>query len=134
VKRRAFVLFDGATGDEQRHEFAFGDLHGGKRVYWVRVAVGVELGIELYRQVEPVAHEGDVAYDGLARDIEVVDELSGIDRCGAPQFLVDAEHAFERWAGEFWGEHGPKIGLRNLFQIFLGWDSKCPTLAGIFAT
>lgn len=68
VKGSPLVLLEGALSDEEGEEFAFGHVHGGKRVHGVRVAVGEDLSVELDGEFETVAHEGDVADDRLPRN------------------------------------------------------------------
>ncbi len=108
VERGAAVLLQGALGDEEGEEFAFGDVDGGKGVDGVRVAVGLYLGVELDGEFEAVAHEGEVADDGFAGDFEGADEVGAVDERAAAELVVDAHHAFEGRAGELGagGGHG----------------------------
>jgi len=99
VERGAAVLFEGALGDEEGEELALGDVDRGKGVDGVGVAVGLDLGVELDGELEAVAHEGDVADDGLAGNFEGADEVGAVDESAAAEFVVDAHHAFEGRAG-----------------------------------
>ena len=100
VKGGALILLEGALGDEEGKEFAFGDMDGRKRVDGMRVSVGEDLGVELDGEFETVAHEGDVADDGLPGNLEGAHEVRTIDEGAAPELVVDAQHAFEGRAGE----------------------------------
>ena len=66
-------------GDEEGEEFALGDVDGGKGVDGVGVAVGLDLGVEFDGQGEAVAHEGDVADDGFAGNLEGAHEVGAVD-------------------------------------------------------
>ncbi len=100
VKRGALILLEGALGDEEGEEFAFGHVDGGKGVYRVSVAVGEDLGVEFDGEFETIAHEGDVADDGLPGNLEGAHEVRTIDEGAAPELVVDTQHTFEGRAGE----------------------------------
>ena len=108
VKRGALILLEGALGDEEGKEFAFGHVDGGKGVYGVRVAVGEDLSVELYGEFEAVAHEGDVADDGFPGNLEGAYEVRTIDEGAATELVMDAQHTFEGRSGELGagGGHG----------------------------
>ena len=117
VKRSAAVLLEGLARHEQRQQLALRDLHGGEGGDRVRVAVRVDAWVELDRQIEPVAHEGDVAHDRLARDLEALRELRAIGEGAAAELLVDAEHALDGRTGKL------GVGRHRLHETgFLGWD------------
>lgn len=103
VKRGAAVLLEGALGDEEGEEFAFGDVDGGKGVDGVGVAVGLDAGVEFDGEFEAVAHEGEVADDGFAGDFEGADEVRAVDEGAAAELVVDAHHAFGA-GGRSWGK------------------------------
>jgi hypothetical protein len=135
----AAVLLEGLACDEEGDDLAAGDLDVGKAGDGLRV-VEAELDlVVLDGEAEAVAHEVDIALDGLWRDFELVGEFAAIGVCGGLEALVEAEHALERWAGEAaWEGLGvsllggrphtggieEKTGVRK--EKREGWDSICP--------
>jgi hypothetical protein len=108
--------------NEQREQFPFAHLDGGKGRDRMGVAVGVDLRVELDGELEPVAHEGDVADDGLARHLQLLGELGAIGEGAPAQFLVDAKHALDGGAGKL----GARVHAKEL-EGLSAWDKQCPT-------
>jgi len=74
LEARAAILLQGFFRDDEREDFAFGDLHGRKTADFAVVKIAVVGRREFNRQVEPVAHELDVAMDGLGADFKLASE------------------------------------------------------------
>jgi hypothetical protein len=107
VEGRAAVLLQSALGDEEGKEFAFGDVDGGEGGDGMGVAVGLDLSVEFDGEIEAIAHEGDVADDGFARDAEQAHELGAVGQRAAAKLLMDLKHALQGWAGKLdAGRHG----------------------------
>lgn len=80
--------------------FAFrGDTHGGETGDCAGVVEAEARLVVINGEAHLVAHEIDVALDGLGGDLELLGDFAAI---GVPIFhepLVEAEHAGEGWAG-----------------------------------
>jgi len=118
------VLLEGLFGDEQGEEFAFGDLEGGEGFDGAGVMVTEAGGVVGDGEVEAVAHELDVAEDGLGADFEGIGEVGGVGVFAGTDGGVDAHHPFDGWtrvklAGRrgdlFWAAHdGGSLGGAGL--------------------
>jgi hypothetical protein len=85
-------------GNDEREEFAFGDLQRGKGADLAIIEITIAPDVELDGQVHPVAHELDVAMDGLARDLYLRGQRRGIRELARLQRLVNAQHPLQRRA------------------------------------
>jgi hypothetical protein len=113
VEGRAAILLEGALGDEEGEEFAFGDVDGGEGGDGLGVAVGLDLRVEFDGKLEAIAHEGDVADDGFARDLEEAHEFGAVGQRAAAELVVDLEHALEGRAGELGAGGGHRAVSEN---------------------
>src|SRR5581483_7744030 len=122
MKRGAAILLQRALRNQQGEQLALGHVHRRKRVYGMRITIRLNLRIEFDRQIEPVAHERNVAHHGLAGNLQRLHELRAVHERAAPQLVMDFQHALEwrsRQLGP--GKHG------NFRTEFSGWDKQCPT-------
>ena len=95
---RAAILLQRLFGDDEREHFALGDLHRRERADFAGVMIAVVGRIKFNRQVEPVAHEFDVAMDGLGGDFDFAGERAGVGKIAGLKRLVDAQHPLQRRA------------------------------------
>ncbi len=82
--------------DDERENFALGDLHRRKAADFAVVKIAVVGGSKFNRQVQPVAHELDVAMDGLGGNLDLARELAGVGKAAGLQRLMNAQHPLQR--------------------------------------
>jgi hypothetical protein len=87
---RAAILLERLFRDDQRDEFALGDLQGREGVHALGIVVAAADGVIFDRQVQPVAHEVEIALDGFGADFQVASERGGVREAVRGQRLVDA--------------------------------------------
>ena len=95
-KTGAAILLQRFFRDDERENFALGDLHRGKAADFAGVKIAVALAIEFNRQVQPVAHELDVAMDGLGGDFDFARKLAGVGKSAGLQCLMNPQHPLQR--------------------------------------
>jgi len=121
----AAVLLEGLAGDEEGHDFALGDLDVGE----IGDGFGVvEAELELVvldGEAEAVAHEIDVALDGLGGDLEFAGEFAAIGVRAGYEAVVQAQHALEGRPGKAAGELVAGLSLCGLFHTDGDRRRKC---------
>ena len=67
----AAILLQRFFRDDQREQFALGDLQRGKGADFLGVMIAETAPVEFQRQLQPVAHELEVAMDGFGADLQL---------------------------------------------------------------
>ena len=76
---------------------SFGDLNRRERVDFLGVTITKTGAIKRERQLQPVAHEFEVAMDGLGADFELLGQVRRVGKSTGLNELMDPEHALQRW-------------------------------------
>ena len=105
---RAAILFERLFRDEQRDQFALGNLQRGEGTDRLGVMVAEAAAVVFERQVQPVAHEFEVALDGLGADLHGARQRGGVGVAAGGNLLVNAHHALQRRTG---------LGVKNAHVV-----------------
>ena len=108
----AAVLLKGFFGDEEGEQLAFGDLEGGEGADFLCVKIPVAGGAVLERQLEPIAHEFQIAMNGLGADLQFAGESDRVGVFASLDGLVDAQHPLHRGPGK-------EVLFRGRYQVKL---------------
>jgi hypothetical protein len=95
----AAILLEGLLGYNEREDFAFRDLKRGKSLDGLSVKVAKPAAIVLDRKLQPVAHELEVAVNGLCAHFQLASKGAGIRIALRMQGPVNAQHALQGRAG-----------------------------------
>ena len=93
---RSAILLQGLFRDQQGEQLALRDLHGGKGSDLLGVVIAVAAVVELDRKFHAVAHELQVAVDGLRAVFQLAGQRGGIGKPAGQQGLMDAHHPLQR--------------------------------------
>ena len=96
LERRAAVLLQRLFRHEQREQFAFGDLQRWKITDFFCVMEAAARAIKFNRQLQPVAHELNVAINRLGADFQLAGQCSGVGIFAGVDRLMNAKHPFQR--------------------------------------
>ena len=86
--------------DKERRNFPLRNVDARKARDLLGVMKTKAQRVVLDRQTQPVAHEIDIALDGLGRDLDLLRDLAAIRKRIRAQLRVNAHHPLERRTGK----------------------------------
>ena len=89
--------------DEERDDLALGNLDVREVRDGLRIDEAEMKLVVFDGQPEPVAHEVDVALDGLGRNLQFVGQLPAVGEIAGDELVVQPHHALQRGTGELRG-------------------------------